>query len=202
MPDRDKTLIQNLTGAGLSQPVIDAALEVDGVLQRWRRRVVKRELGQRALADLGLSLDLAQLDALMAVRAPRNEFDGTPCGETMVSTVADRLGIDPSRASRLTGELIRLGLVRRAVSQLDGRRSVLQTTEAGEQVVQAVRLYKFMALGDFLSDWTEAEIATFLPLLERFSAWSDRSENLPDHMKDRLSDLAADLPTIPVEGDS
>ncbi|WP_071672592.1 MarR family winged helix-turn-helix transcriptional regulator [Nioella nitratireducens] len=201
MAERDENLIKNLTGAGIAQPVIAAALDIDGVLQRWRRRVVKRELGQRALADLGLELDLAQLDALMAVRAPRNEFDDTPCGETMVSTVADRLGIDPSRASRLTGELIRLGLVRRAVSQRDGRRSVLKTTDAGEQVVQAVRLYKFMALGDFLSEWTPQEIQQFLPLFERFSAWSDRTEHLPDHLKDRVSDLAASLPTIPVERD-
>ena len=96
--------------------------------------------GILAWADLGLTLDLAQLDVLMAVRAPEAEF-GTPCDqtETMVSTVASRLGIDPSRASRVTSDLIRQGLVRRAVSQQDARRSVLELTEEGARLVSAVR---------------------------------------------------------------
>ena len=109
------------------------------------------------------TLDLAQLDVLMAVRAPEAEF-GTPCDqtETMVSTVASRLGIDPSRASRVTSDLIRQGLVRRAVSQQDARRSVLELTEEGARLVSAVRTYKFLVLGSFLKDWTPEEVATFL----------------------------------------
>ncbi len=177
MPDRDKDLTSKLAQAGIGEDLSQSALELDAIMQHWRRRVVKRELGQRAIADLGLDLDMALLDALMVVSAPANEFGEDPEPEIMVSTVATRLGIDPSRASRLTSELIRIGLVRRAVSQVDARRAVLELTEDGARVVRAVRHYKFLILGNFLKGWSQEELAAFIPLLERFSAWSEASED-------------------------
>ena len=98
-------------------------------------------------------------------------------GETTVGTVATRLGIDPSRASRLTTELIRKGLVRRGVSQEDARRAILEATTEGDRIVQAVRAFKFYTLGSFLKSWTKEEVSTFLPLLERFSTWSDAPDD-------------------------
>lgn len=173
MGERDDRVIGELARLGVAPSVTRAALDIDGILQRWRRRFLKRELGQRALSDLGLPLDLAQLDVLMAIWAPANEFADDADGETMVSTVAARLGIDPSRASRLVAEVIGLGLARRAVSQRDARRTVVGLTDDGLAVVGAVRDYKFLVMGEFLKGWTEQEIATFVPLLERFSAWTD-----------------------------
>ena len=67
---RDEKLKDDLERAGIAREVSQAALDVDAILQRWRRRVMKRELGRTALDELGLPLDLAQLDVLMAVRAP------------------------------------------------------------------------------------------------------------------------------------
>ncbi len=177
MSDRDTQLRAGLSRAGIGPPETDAALDLDAILQRWRRRVMKRELGHRALADLGLDLDMAQLDALMAIWAPANEFGDAPDGETMVGTVASRLGIDPSRASRITADLIRLGLVRRTPSQQDARRAILELTAEGARIVQTVRHYKFLILGNFLKGWTTEEIATFIPLLERFSAWSEAPDD-------------------------
>lgn len=175
MPDRDEDLKRQLVRAGIGEDQSRSALELDAIMQHWRRRVVKRELGQRALADLGLDLDLPLLDVLLVVWGqdiePREE------GEIMVATVATRLGIDPSRASRLTSELIRLGLIRRAVSQEDARRAVLELTEEGTRIVRAVYHYKLLILGNFLKSWTEGELAAFIPLLERFSAWSEASED-------------------------
>jgi len=107
----------------------------------------------------------------------------------MVATVAERLAIDPSRASRLTTELIRKGLIRRAVSQQDGRRTVLEMTEEGLQLIDAIRRYKFIALGDFLSHWTPEELASFIPLLERFHAWSDQTTRLPDRLNAEVKQL-------------
>ena len=51
---------------------------------------------------------------------------------------------------------------------------MLELTEAGVSLVEAVRHYKFLVLGSYLKDWTSEEIATFLPLLERFSHWSEK----------------------------
>ncbi|SDG39338.1 MarR family winged helix-turn-helix transcriptional regulator [Alloyangia pacifica] len=204
MPDKDARIRDHLRRAGIDDASAQAAIEIDVALQKWRRRVMKRELGQRALADLGLSIDLAQLDVLLAVRAPEGEFDDAgPCGEdaeTMVSTVAARLRIDPSRASRIASELIRMGLIRRAVSQQDARRTVLELTPAGGEIVSAVRAYKFLVLGSFLKDWSAEEIALFLPLLDRFSAWSDRAGQHSPEVAERISDLRAALASLPMDG--
>ena len=88
---RDEKLKDDLERAGIAREVSQAALDVDAILQRWRRRVMKRELGRTALDELGLPLDLAQLDVLMAVRAPVNEFGEQADCETTVGTVATRL---------------------------------------------------------------------------------------------------------------
>ncbi|MBF9029177.1 MarR family transcriptional regulator [Rhodobacterales bacterium HKCCE3408] len=194
MAERDVKLAQRLHTVGIAPEVTGAALEIDAILQRWRRRFSKRELGLRAIDDLRLDLDLAELDALVAICAPQNEFGDEPQSETMVATVAARLGIDPSRASRLTTGLIARGLVRRAVSQQDARRTILEPTEDGARIMDAVRAYKFMVLGDFLSGWTPEEIRTFIPLLERFSVWSDQTARLPAPLTTEITRLRKTLP--------
>lgn len=192
MADRDEKMKKRLARAGIDADYSQAALDVDAVLQFWRRKVVKRELGHRALTDLSLPIDLAQLDALMAVAAPANEFGADQC-ETMVSTVATRLNIDPSRASRITSDLIRKGFLRRAVSQQDARRTVLELTQDGTRIVEAVRAYKFLVLGSYLRDWSLDEINTFLPLLERFSAWSERAATPSGPVSDEVAELRTAL---------
>lgn len=189
MAERDKRLKEELAQAGISEDSSQAALDIDAVLQVWRRKIFKRELGHRALAELGLPVDLPQLDVLMAVRAPENEFRDEETGETMVSTVAQRLNIDPSRASRMTSDLIARGLLCRAASQADARRTVLELTEKGERVVEAVRTYKFLTMGSYLQGWTAEEIRTFLPLLERFSAWSETAAHPSEEVADEIAKL-------------
>lgn len=196
---RDEKLKDDLERAGIAREVSQAALDVDAILQRWRRRVMKRELGRTALDELGLPLDLAQLDVLMAVRAPENEFGEQADSETTVGTVATRLAIDPSRASRISADLIRRDFVRRAVSQEDARRTVLELTETGAAMVEAVRTYKLLVLGSFLRDWTDEEVETFLPLLERFSAWSDRAFQHSAPVASQIAELREALGAVPQE---
>ncbi|MCP1167071.1 MarR family winged helix-turn-helix transcriptional regulator [Limimaricola litoreus] len=201
MAERDEELIGDMARAGIDPEVTRAALAFDAVLQRWRRRVRTRELGHRALSELGLPLDLAQLDVMIAIHAPANEFGDDPEGETMVSTVAQRLNIDPSRASRIVSDLIARGFAERAASQADARRTIVALTASGLAIVEAVRRYKFLLLGGFLSDWSREEIDTLLPLLDRFSHWSEtgaaqteaeldtRIVTLRDELAQRLSEL-------------
>ncbi|MGD9864541.1 MAG: MarR family winged helix-turn-helix transcriptional regulator [Pseudodonghicola sp.] len=160
----------------------------------------KRELGIAALKALGLEeeIDLAQLDVLMATDAPGKEFGCEEEPETMVATIATRLRIDPSRASRLVSELIAKGLARRTVSQLDARRTIVELTERGTAIVDAVRRFKFLVMGEFLSGWTAEEIATFMPLFNRFAAWtSDAAAVGPDRYPQEIDEIAARLRTIP-----
>lgn len=160
-----------LEEAGLDGETAAAVVEIDALMQKWRRRAQKRELGQRALVDLKIGLELAQLDVLFAIAGPMDPAE--QASETMVATVADRVNIDPSRASRLTSEMVDQGYARRAVSQADARRTIIELTERGQAVVEAVRAYKFIVMGDFLGGWDAEDVATFVPLLKRFGTWMD-----------------------------
>lgn len=165
-------------------------------MQQLRRRFRKRELGIAALGILGLEdeIDLALLDVLIAIWAPSNEFGDDAGTETMVSTIATRLHIDPSRASRLVSELIGKGLARRAVSQKDARRTIVQLTDRGQAIVDAVRRFKFLVMGKFFSGWTTEELETFVPLFERFVAWTDDAPNIePERLADEIAEISARL---------
>ncbi|WP_232830700.1 MarR family winged helix-turn-helix transcriptional regulator [Tropicimonas sp. IMCC34011] len=194
--DSDDRQPTDLAAMGIDPRLTRAARDVDTVLQNWRRRVNRRELGHHALRDLGLPLELAQLDAMAVICPPGGAAGQDDAGEIMVATVAQRLGIDPSRASRIAGELIRLGLAERAVSQEDARRTVLRATLDGSRVVEAVHAYKLLVLGDFLKSWTADEIATFLPLLDRFSTWADNSGKMAAERDTEVAGLRASLPRI------
>ena len=171
---REEDLAALLAEAGIPETATRQALAIDAVLQKWRRRVGRRELGKMALDRLNLDIDLSKLDVLMATSAPSNEF-GEESGETMVSTIACRLWIDPSRASRLVSDLIGLGYLRRGVSQQDARRTIVELTDKGRLTVEAVRTLKFMILGDYIKNWDSEEVEHFIPLLDRFSTWSEEA---------------------------
>lgn len=196
MPTRDKDMRDFLADAGIGDDAIESALAIDAVLQRWRRRYLKRELGTAAIRDLGLSdmIDLAHLDVLIAIWAPVNEFGEEDGGETMVATIAARLMIDPSRASRLVTEMIARGLVMRQASQQDARRSVVSLTPLGQTIVQAARRYKYLVMGDFLSGWSKEDRERFLPLLTAFSSWTDTATTMgADQFQQELATIKSDL---------
>jgi DNA-binding MarR family transcriptional regulator len=178
-----------LRKAGIAEATVEAVVEIDALLQNWRRRAMKRELGHRALLDLKIGIDLAQLDVLFAIEAPVDEFGEMAGGETMVASVAERLAIDPSRASRVVSEMVEAGFARRAVSQADARRTIIELTETGRTVVEAVRAYKFLIMGDFLGSWTAEELATFVPLLRKFGHW-------PEHTGPGAEKFAEDIEVL------
>ena len=108
----------------------------------------------------------------------------------MVATIAARLGIDPSRASRLVTELISEGYAARAVSQQDARRTIVTLTDKGNAVVTAVRTIKYLVLGTFLSDWSAEEMNTLTPLLHRLTHWADEvGTEPPDRFGDEIATL-------------
>ncbi|GLQ55569.1 MarR family winged helix-turn-helix transcriptional regulator [Devosia nitrariae] len=179
-----------LQQAGADDQTIDAVKRVDALLQNWRRRVVKRELSHVAIRDLGLKLDLAQLDVLTAIEAPVHEFGETGGEETMVSTVAARIGIDPSRASRLIAELVDDEYAERVASQADSRRTLIALTDKGREVTGAVRAYRFLLMGDFFAGWSAEDLSRFLPLLERFSHWAEDVETRRGNVLAQIEVLA------------
>lgn len=199
-PDQRLALLRR---AGLADHAIEATLRIDAILQNWRRRLNRRELGILALRDLGVPLNLAQLDVLVAIEAPEHEFGETAGASTTVGTVAERLGIDPSRASRVVAEMVEAGYALRDVCQTDARRTIIRLTEQGNAVVAAVRAHKFLLLGDFLAEWQDADLDTFVTLLERFSGWSDNLAERRTKFEHEITVLAnaashANTPAKPV----
>lgn len=193
MDKQDKTSPEAdiLRQAGIPDHAVEALLKVDAILHQWRREVSKRELGTAALRELGLNLELSQLDVLMAIASNSGDLSRN---ETLVGTIAERLWIDPSRASRLVSEVVEKGYVSRAASQTDSRRTVLELTEAGQIVADTVRMYKYLKLGSFFANWSMAELNTFVPQLAKFSTWVSQSQTLEDPAIQReINAIAAKL---------
>lgn len=193
MADNNASAINALLEkAGISPETTDVVLTVDALLQRWRRRAMRREMGHKALIDLKAGIDLAQLDVLIAIEGPAPEF-GEASGETMIATVAERLGIDPSRASRVVSEMVERGFARRAVSQADARRTIIELTERGRALVDAVRAYKFLVMGDFFSGWSAEDLAVFVPLLQRFASWNEGMDRSAEKFADDIEELSKSI---------
>ena len=64
------------------------------------------------------------------------------------------------------------------------------------RIVEAVRTYKLLVLGSFFRDWTMQEIQTFLPLLARFSEWSERAEQPGGPVESEIAELRGSLAGI------
>ena len=155
---------------GYSAKSAEAISAIDAAMTRIRRGMLKRELVNSILAELDPNLDLARLDVMSTVM--HWHPDGAQSDEEVtVGNVAERLNIDPSRASRLVADVIDLGYLRRAASQADSRRIVLQPTEKGIAFGETFRLKKASVLAASLKGWSEAELVEFARLLERYSHW-------------------------------
>lgn len=151
---------------GMSPTAAQATIDIDAVMATIRRSMAKREMGRLALRDLELPIDIADLDILSAL-----EGCSAHSGEATVGFVAERLGVDPSRASRIVADAVDKGIVRRAASQSDSRRIVLELTEAGRAHAQAIRRYKWKIFADALGQWSDEDLVTFARLFQRFSGW-------------------------------
>jgi DNA-binding MarR family transcriptional regulator len=89
-----------------------------------------------------------------------------------VSAVADAVGVDQPRASRLVQEGVDRGLVRRIQDPADARRSLIQLTAAGRTQIAEVRSHRRSAVEEAIASFTPEEARTFAALFDRFvRAW-------------------------------
>jgi len=156
-------------GSGLSEAAAEAVAAIDAVMNRVRRSVQRREFGRLILARIDPSLEVSHLDAILALTAFASD---TPQDEVTVGTIAERMGIDPSRASRISADLVERGYAFRVASQLDARRICLKLTAKSERLVTAVRQTKWRMFAGSLAEWDEQDLVTFAGLLERFAGWA------------------------------
>jgi len=158
--------------AGFTPNGAEAIVKIDATMTKIRRSFARRELVVEILKQLDPDLDLAGLDVMSAVMHWHAESEEEAAREVTVGTVAERLGIDPSRASRIVADVVDKGYIRRAASQADSRRIVLEPTEKGQAFGEEWRKRKSDALVRGLKGWTEDELVTFARLIDRYSHWS------------------------------
>jgi DNA-binding MarR family transcriptional regulator len=138
--------------------------DIERAMIRIRRRQSRRTLGRSVIRDLPTQPDLHQIAVVDAVE----EGTGDRGDCVTVGMVAERLGIDPSRASRLISATIENGFIRRAASQQDGRRICLELTDRGRTVINDAHRSRQALYGRLLQTWDARERADFARLLTRF----------------------------------
>ena len=142
-----------------------ALVAIERALIRIRRSVTRRELGRR-MADVLPESELSQVFAVDAVDEASEE-SGTGVS---VGSVAERLGVDPSRASRLMSQAVRAGYLARVASQDDGRRILLELTDQGRTLVELMHAHRQAEFAHAMRDWSEHDRHEFARLLTRFTS--------------------------------
>lgn len=144
----------------------DEISDIDLISQsmgRWRflvgRRIVGRMAAKRTMPGL---LDLSHLDVIDAVRRIGRE------GEVTVGAIAEMMRIDPSRGSRLVAELVQKGMLERAVSQADARRTVVVLTDLARSYFEEASKFKHELIADIVEGWSEEDVSQFSQLFARF----------------------------------
>ncbi len=127
--------------------------------------MARRSLGRRVLDELGLAIEPALVEVVGIIA----EANRTEPGGVAIGTVAARLDVDPSQASRLVAECVRVGFVERLAAQGDGRRSVLELTPEGLGLIAATRGKKRELLLGHVATWSDDELAAFAAMLTRFA---------------------------------
>jgi DNA-binding MarR family transcriptional regulator len=132
-----------------------------------RRSQQRRTLQRRATGGDAPPTQSAVFQVLDALEAAAD------AGRVMtVTTVADALGVDQPRASRLVAQAIDAGLVRRGADPNDGRRSILTLTARGRTVLGAAHQTRRAAVRAALTGWSPEDRDAFARLLGAFvSGW-------------------------------
>lgn len=86
-----------------------------------------------------------------------------------VGEIADAVGVDQPRASRLVQQAVQLDLVRREADPDDARRTRVALTDAGTRLVRGFRGERREAIDAALSGFTEAERAELARLLAKLA---------------------------------
>jgi DNA-binding MarR family transcriptional regulator len=89
-----------------------------------------------------------------------------------IGDVAAELGLDRSNASRMLAAAVDAGLVTKATSAADARRTELRMTEAGQSLLTAARAWQEQAFLQMTASWPAADARRFATYLHRLAAQS------------------------------
>ncbi|MDT0184828.1 MarR family winged helix-turn-helix transcriptional regulator [Microbacterium sp. ARD31] len=109
-------------------------------------------------ARLGGPARLRMLEALAAAS-----------GGLSISAIADAVGVDQPRASRLVQQSVELGLVVREADPDDARRTLVALTDQGRSAVRGFRGERRSSVAAALESFTDAERAELARLLAKLA---------------------------------
>ncbi len=143
--------------------MVDPVAEVEAAMIAIRRRQVRRAYAREAG---GAAKDDSTQQVIDAI-----EGSAEPLG---VNGIAEALGVDQPRASKLVAAAVAAGLIRREADQLDGRRTNLVLTAAGQDRLEVVHRFRRARFATAMDDWPTADKTAFATLLTRFVSGLDR----------------------------
>lgn len=153
---------------GFSSASIESLLALDLSMFKWRRIAEKGDFKGKMLDGVEEKLEPALMQGLFSI-AQISAGLGVPAAkEPTIGMVADRMSIDPSRASRIVAGLVEKGFVTRAISQDDGRKSVLVLTPKSHTYLHQFIQSKWKIFATIFDDWEAQEIADFSRLFTRY----------------------------------
>ena len=137
--------------------------EIRRALVTLRRLFQRKELAELWSAAFGedTQLDYTELRLLDAVGMSPS---------TTVGDVAQRLGIDPSRASRQVSRAVASGYLERRAEQADGRKVVLAVTRAGASLQKRGSDLTRARIVLATARWSAREREQFAALFSRFAS--------------------------------
>ncbi|WP_016910541.1 MarR family winged helix-turn-helix transcriptional regulator [Streptomyces xiaopingdaonensis] len=154
-------------------PRTDVLDAVEAAMVRIRRSQSRGTLARLSLEQAGGEGRSGNPSVLTLFVVDAVDAGPGESGDVTVGLVAERLGVDPSRASRAVAEAVRTGHVRRAASQADGRRSCLELTGSGREAAAAAHRSRQDFYAELLDGWSSREQTEFARLLGRFVAALD-----------------------------
>jgi len=156
------------TGSDRQEAGDDAAAVLDRAGQalfRLGRLFGRQSLQQMLARRTGRAVELSRIFVVQAVE----EGSSAPGAAPTVGTVAERLGVDPSTASRLVAEALRDDYLARDPAPADARRAQLALTDAGRALAEDARRYQRAVFERVTEDWTAEERHEFARLFVRFA---------------------------------
>lgn len=158
-----------LSDRGFSAGAIEALLALDIAMFQWRRMAEKGEFKGKVLDGMSETLEPALLQGLFSV-AQISAGLGRPKPDVpTIGMVAEVMAVDPSRASRVTSELVTRGYLERQSSQEDARRSVLIMTPKAKAFLGDFTKSKWRLLAQVFEGWDEADVVDFHRLFARYT---------------------------------
>lgn len=136
---------------------------------QWVRLVMRGEVRDLLMRTMEDPLDPATFHGLTAVARIATGMGRARPEDPTIGHVAEEMGVDPSRASRIVTDLVTRQFVERAVVQADARKTILRLTPQGIATLHRIRDTKWTMMAEVFDGWTPAEIASFSTLFRRYS---------------------------------